>query len=101
MKRLFAVLAAILVLASAAGAAPYLALFGSDAENRVYHFYINESAGETNVVTFEFWPNDGTPTEAQVFTTLNTPGVEVWNSSKEWTDIDNFTNNFSRVGHPK
>lgn len=57
--------------ATAALAAPYLAMFGSDAENRVYHFYIDESAGETNLVTFEFSPNDGTITTAEIFTTLN------------------------------
>lgn len=59
------------LLAISANAAPYLAMFGSDAENRVYHFYIDESAGETNVVAFEFWPNDGAPTVAEIFTTLN------------------------------
>jgi hypothetical protein len=34
-------------------------------------------------------PHDGS--------TLNTPGVEVWNSSKEWSDTDLFTSPFARV----
>ena len=34
-------------------------------------------------------PNDGA--------TLNTPGVEVWNSSLEWSDTDLFTSPFARI----
>ena len=34
-------------------------------------------------------------------TTLDAQGVEVWNSSKEWTDVDHFTNSFARIGHSK
>jgi glycosidase len=49
---------------------PYLEMFGGNAENRVYHFYIDESAGESNVVQFSFWPNTAS-TEAQIVTTLN------------------------------
>jgi hypothetical protein len=26
---------------------------------------------ETNLISLEFWPNDGTPTTAEIFTTLN------------------------------
>lgn len=52
------------------GDPPYLDMFGANAENRVYHFYIDESAGESNVVQFTFWPNTAS-TEAQIVTTLN------------------------------
>lgn len=31
-------------------------------------------------------------------TTLNTPGVETWNSSLEWGDVDVFTAPFARIG---
>ncbi|HOW97713.1 MAG TPA: alpha-amylase family glycosyl hydrolase [Kiritimatiellia bacterium] len=73
MKTRTSALGAVLFLfmAGTSLAASSLSIFGSDAENRVYHFFIDESAGETNVITFEFWPNDGTPTVAEIFTTLN------------------------------
>jgi hypothetical protein len=51
-------------------AAPYLAIFGEDGENKVYHFYIDESAGETN----SFRSNSGRTTDshqAEIYTTLN------------------------------
>lgn len=38
-------------------------------------------------------PNDTTTTDTQ--------GVEVWNSSKEWSDTDNFTTPFARIGAGK
>ncbi len=34
-------------------------------------------------------------------TTTDTAGVEVWNSSKEWSDTDSFTTPFARVGAGK
>lgn len=34
-------------------------------------------------------------------TTLDTNGVETWNSSFEWGDTDSFTSNFARVGSAK
>lgn len=34
-------------------------------------------------------------------TTLDTSGVEVWNSSFEWGDVDSFTSDFARIGSPK
>jgi len=32
-------------------------------------------------------------------TTLDTDGVEVWNSSREWADSDTFTAPFARIGN--
>ena len=41
---------------------------------------------------------DSLPNDA---TTTDTAGVEVWNSSKEWSDTDAFTTAFARVGAGK
>ena len=38
---------------------------------------------------------DSLPNDAA---TTDTAGVEVWNSSKEWSDTDAFTTAFARVG---
>lgn len=64
-------LAGTVLLSGSAWAAPFLSIFGGDAENKVYHFYIDESAGETNSIPFLFTPNEANVTEAQIFTTLN------------------------------
>ena len=70
-KYAFAMVAWLVGSIGSAWAAPYLAIFGNDAENKVYHFYIDESEGETNSIPFLFSPNEANVTEAQIFTTLN------------------------------
>ncbi len=60
----------LVITVQAAWSQPYLAIFDANAENRVYHFFIDESGGESNAVEFAFWPNTGA-TEAQIVTTLN------------------------------
>lgn len=60
----------LLALPLAASAAPYLAIFGGDAENKVYHFFIDESAGETNSVSIEFWPNEAAD-DVELYSNLN------------------------------
>jgi len=61
----------LFLLSGSAFAAPFLSIFGGDAENKVFHFYIDESAGETNAMPFVFTPNEANVTEAQILTTLN------------------------------
>ena len=58
-------------LTSSAWAQSFLAMFDANAENRVFHFYIDEAGGETADVDFSFSPNAGGIAEAQVVTTLN------------------------------
>jgi glycosidase len=70
-KRFVAVIGLFVGVAGSAMAQPLLEMFDVNAENRVYHFYIDESIGETNAVVFKFTPNTGGITEAQVVTTLN------------------------------
>ena len=59
------------LLAGAVMAQPYLEIFGENGENKVYHFYIDESAGDSETFEVTLWPNEGNVTEAQLFSTLN------------------------------
>lgn len=61
----------LVLFSGAAWAQPYLEIFDVNAENRVYHFYIDESVGETNSIKIEFFPNAANVTQVEVYTTLN------------------------------
>ena len=81
-------------IARASDAAPFLAIFGGDAENKVYHFYIDESAGETNSIPFVFTPNEANVTEAQIFTTLNRRDQATLNPADPATVVAGDTNGY-------
>jgi hypothetical protein len=54
---------------------------------------IGVMVGAGSMSAMDTVPNDGS--------TLNTPGVEGWNSSFEWSDADTYTVPFARVGAGK
>jgi len=70
-KRWMSVFGVLIGLSASAFAQPFLEIFDVDAENRVYHFYIDESAGGTNSIKIEFFPNAANVTQVEVYTTLN------------------------------
>ena len=67
----FALILIVAAMASSAFAVPYLEIFGGDGENKVFHFFIDESASETSTMDITFWPNEGNVTQAELFSNLN------------------------------
>ena len=51
--------------------APALNVNGTVADYATFHYYIDESAGQTDVVTTEFWPNEANVTQVELFSNLN------------------------------
>ncbi len=62
-----------LAVAAATGfaAAPYLQVNGVNGDYATFHYYIDESAGQTDSVTVEFWPNEGNVQTVELWSNLN------------------------------
>ncbi|MBU0676797.1 MAG: hypothetical protein KJ626_01665 [Verrucomicrobia bacterium] len=62
---------AVILSALSAMAAPYLQVNGGNGEYATFHYYIDESEGQADIVNIEFWPNEGNVETVELWSNLN------------------------------
>ncbi|MBU0677328.1 MAG: thrombospondin type 3 repeat-containing protein [Verrucomicrobia bacterium] len=71
IKTIIAGVLAILFLGLGAFAAPYMQVNGGNGDYATFHYYIDESEGQTDSILVEFWPNEGNIQTVELFSNLN------------------------------
>ncbi len=72
-RKIHSWLVAALLLAGSlsAWAAPWLQVNGTSGEYATFHYYIDESEGETDQIQVEFWPNEAQVEKVELWSNLN------------------------------
>ena len=71
MKKYLFAMVAVFTCVLSLQAAPWMEVNGVAADYATFHYYIDESEGQTDQVFIDFWPNEGNLAEVEIFSNLN------------------------------